>query len=223
MTPATAAKQWIKRSVLRPWMTCAGARATGQVALTFDDGPHPEHTRRFLRVLDKHVAKATFFCVGTNLRRHPEIAAEILAAGHEISNHSMTHAKFAGLGYAEIAREFDEVFALEDDFGQPFTSSRYIRPPEGVINLGVLRYCAVRRVRIAYWNRDPRDYATHAADEMVGKFKDQPLVSGDIVLLHDDVPHGPQAVDQVLQMMQVASLKAVTVSTLLGTHATSTT
>ena len=87
----------------------------------------------------------------------------------------------------------------------------------------MLRYCAARRVRIAYWNRDPHDYATHAVEEMVGKFRDQPLVSGDIVLLHDDVPHGPQAVDQVLRMMRAAGLKAVTVSTLLGTHATSTT
>lgn len=213
-------KAWTKRTLLRPWMTCAGPVDRPFVALTFDDGPHPTHTPQVLDVLDRFGAKATFFCVGERLREHPRIVDEMIRRGHEVANHSMTHAEFAGLGYDGIAREFDEVNALRDAGGRPLVSSGFVRPPKGVINAGVLRYCSARHVHIAYWNRDPKDYATHSVGEAMTGFDQQPLVAGDIVLLHDKMPHSAELVEALLSAMQSSRLRAVTVSALLGVHTT---
>ena len=70
------------------WRAAAGDKA---VALTFDDGPHPTTTRQILDILERRGHKATFFMVGQEVRARPEIAREVLAAGHAIGNHSWSH------------------------------------------------------------------------------------------------------------------------------------
>lgn len=209
-------KGWVRSRLLRRWVVCSVPRAADRVALTFDDGPHPQYTRTVLDVLDAHGAKATFFCVGTQLKRHPELAAEILARGHEIANHSTTHAEFAQLGYEAISSELDAVFSLCDDEGKSIAAQRFFRPPKGVINLQVLRYCAGRGKRVIYWNRDPKDFATRGVEEVMAGLGDQPLAAGDIVLLHDKLPHSAASVEKILQRLEGTRLKAVTVSALLA-------
>ena len=64
-----------------------------EIFLTFDDGPHPEITPKVLDILDKYKAKATFFCVGENVSKHPQTYAEILKRGHKTANHTYNHLK----------------------------------------------------------------------------------------------------------------------------------
>src|SRR5206468_4992188 len=73
--------------------------ATGEAiaALTFDDGPHPEFTPRLLDILDKHRARATFFMLGENARRHPDLVQRVAQVGHVIGNHSWDHSVFPSL------------------------------------------------------------------------------------------------------------------------------
>ena len=63
------------------------------IYLTFDDGPTPEITERVLEILDKHQIKATFFCIGDNVRKHPEIVQKILSKQHSVGNHTYSHLK----------------------------------------------------------------------------------------------------------------------------------
>ena len=214
-TLSRALRQWIKHVLLRPWMFCTGPSRPARVALTFDDGPHPVHTLEVLRELDRFGAKASFFCVGDRLREHPRIAAEMRQRGHEIANHSMTHAEFATIGSAEITEEFDRAFALAAADGTPIMAQHLVRPPKGIINAAVLHYCSKRGVRIAYWNRDPQDYDTDSAEVCMAEFIARPLKAGDIVLLHDKFPHSAALVRQLLQSVQALGLEAVSVSTLV--------
>lgn len=209
-------KDRVRRRLLRRWIVVDVPDAQGCLSLTFDDGPHPVHTREVLDVLDRHGAKATFFCVGENLRRHPGIAGEILERGHELSNHSMTHAEFASIGARAIARELDGVAAMTTSDGRPLVTPGMFRSPKGVINLGVLRYCASRASRNIYWSRDPEDFATRGAQEVIDGFGDRPLKSGDIVLLHDKLPHSAEAVELILRRMSAQGLRSVTVGSLLA-------
>jgi peptidoglycan-N-acetylglucosamine deacetylase len=216
MKAGSAIKGWIRRRLLSRWVVCEVRGAPGQVALTFDDGPHPEYTRAVMAVLEAHGAKATFFCVGDQLSRQPALVAEMKARGHEIANHSMTHAEFAQLGHEGVSKELDGVFSMRDAAGTPVAAQAYFRPPRGVINVPVLRYCAARGKRIIYWNRDPKDYATRGVDEVMAGLAEQPLTAGDIVLLHDKMPHSAASVQHILQRLEASRLKAVTVSTLLA-------
>ena len=209
-------REWVKHVLLRPWMFCAGPSEPARIALTFDDGPHPIHTPEVLQELERFGAKASFFCVGERLREHPRIAAEMRRCGHEIGNHSMTHAEFATIGFAAIADEFDRAFALRAGDGARVVVPHLVRPPKGIINASVLRYCSKRRVRIAYWNRDPEDYAANSAEACMAEFAARPLRAGDIVLLHDKFAHSAALVGQLLQAARALGLEAVTVSTLLG-------
>lgn len=211
-----SAKWWLKRNALRPWMTCARPSAGNRIALTFDDGPHPRFTSEVLDALDAHAAKATFFCIGSNLVEHPALAAEIARRGHELSNHSMTHPGFAGLAYRSIAREFDSVFSLTGPDRSHLVTPGLIRPPYGTINLRVLQYCIAHGAHIVYWNRDPKDFNAADAEEVLATFRDEPPRAGDIVLLHDSVPHCAAVVAGMLDIIATVGLEAVTVSTLLG-------
>jgi peptidoglycan/xylan/chitin deacetylase (PgdA/CDA1 family) len=216
MTAASALKAWIRSRLLRPWVVCAVPGAKGQIALTFDDGPHPEHTRTVMAALEAHGARATFFCVGSQLAKEAELVAEMKARGHEIANHSMTHAEFAQIGYERICSELDDVFTMRDAAGTSVAAQGYFRPPKGVINAAVLRYCAARGKRIIHWNRDPKDFATQGVEEVMVGLGAQPLTEGDIVLLHDKMPHSAASVEKILQRLEESRLKAVTVSTLLA-------
>ena len=70
---------------------CKPIEGKKTVYLTFDDGPIPEITPWVLDLLDKHDIKATFFCVGDNVRKHPEVYAEVLRRGHRVGNHTFNH------------------------------------------------------------------------------------------------------------------------------------
>jgi peptidoglycan-N-acetylglucosamine deacetylase len=212
-------KRWIRHNVLRPWVVCDVPSAPDRVALTFDDGPNGEVTPKVLDVLERHGAKATFFCLGEKLLKHRELALDMRRRGHELANHSMTHVELAQVGYERTEHEFDEVFALSDPHGKPLIVKDFLRPPKGVINLRVLRYCLSRRVRIIHWSRDPEDFAKDDAGDVVGQFEKSPLVGGDIVLLHDKMPHSAESLDALLRHAHQEGLRCVTISELLAAGA----
>lgn len=89
----------------------AGDKATrtvglkGTVALTFDDGPHPVYTPQILAILKKYNVKATFFMVGMNAKKYPEVVKQVLAEGHAINSHSLTHPMLTHLSNAQLEKE----------------------------------------------------------------------------------------------------------------------
>lgn len=170
--------------------------------LTFDDGPHPEVTPVLLDLLAAHGAKATFFLLGANAERYPDVARRIVAEGHAIGNHSYSHPRFAQVDLdvqrAEIDRT-DDILAVID--GQP---RHWFRPPSGALPLRMLGDFARRRRGIAYWSYDSMDYRRQSAEILARRLREQPPAAGDIVLMHDDDPNTVQALRELVPEWRAA-------------------
>lgn len=208
-------KRWMRRTVLGPLLLEQGPAGSGAVALTFDDGPHEEYTPRVLAALARHGARATFFLVGVNAARLPQLVRAINEAGHEIGNHSQTHAEFASLDLAGIGEEFSAADRTFKELGVARRRIRY-RPPKGVLNLRTLLYAALHRRRYAMWNRDPEDFAASSVEPLQEYFRRRPLAAGDIVLLHDKSAVAAEFVEHLLQDIAARGLRSCTLDELTG-------
>jgi peptidoglycan-N-acetylglucosamine deacetylase len=156
--------------------------ASAGVALTFDDGPHPEGTPAVLEALARESATATFFLAGEQVERHPELAGEIAAGGHEVALHCHRHRNHLVLtpgGVAEDLRRGDA--AIVDATGSP---PRLHRAPYGIysaLSLSATR----RRYRLLLWSRWGHDWRGDATAETITAEATRQLGPGDVVLLHD--------------------------------------
>ncbi len=158
-----------------------------QMALTFDDGPNDPHTMHLLDVLAKHNAKATFFLIGKYVRQRPDIARAILAAGHEIGNHTDSHPNLILVSAARLRQELaDCTKSLEDALGQKVT---LFRPPFGGRRPNVLRTARRMGLSPVMWSVSGYDWSAKSAAEIVEKVSRQldsrQKPQGEIVLLHD--------------------------------------
>ncbi|MCU1428681.1 MAG: peptidoglycan-N-acetylglucosamine deacetylase [Actinomycetia bacterium] len=160
----------------------AVARAGRVVALTFDDGPSPEHTPGVLETLARAHVPATFFLVGECVLAHPDEFRAILDAGHEIGSHTMSHASLVGLDDETFAAEVDgSCSLLREMSGRPV---RRFRPPYGNCDGTTRRRLADRSLETVMWTVDPQDYLADGPARIVSHVarKTRP---GAIVLLHD--------------------------------------
>lgn len=179
-----------------------GPRCGEDVYLSFDDGPHPEHTPALLDLLDAQGARASFFLIGRQVERYPGLVKRIVDAGHALGNHSYSHASFDTLSLHEQLHEIERTDRLLATFdGQP---RHGFRPPRGRLSLPLMLHFARHRRRIVYWSYDSRDYRLPAAGELVRQLLDTPPVAGDIVLLHDDAACAGAALGVVLPAWKAA-------------------
>jgi len=150
------------------------------VALTFDDGPHPKGTPAVLEALGDNVA--TFFLVGEQVERRPELVSRIVAAGHEIGVHCHRHRSLLRLGRRAVHDDLERAAALiADAAGREPT---LYRPPYGILNATALEEAGARGWRTLLWSRWGKDWRRRAtADSIVRCIG--PLRAGDVVLLHD--------------------------------------
>lgn len=161
----------------------AGRGRAGHVALTFDDGPDPATTPAFLEVLAARRVSATFFLLGPMVRRAPQLAAEIVAAGHEIGVHGWEHRYLTLRGpratYRDIAMTVDEITSATG------VSPRLYRPPYGVLNAGAM--VAMRRLRLTpvLWDCWGKEWSRGSTPESVFGTLSATLRDGSTVLLHD--------------------------------------
>ncbi|MBL9021129.1 MAG: polysaccharide deacetylase family protein [Myxococcales bacterium] len=200
-----------------------GPRDRRAVALTFDDGPHPVHTREVLRVLREHRAKATFFVIGHKVDRHPEVVEEILADGHEVGLHSHAHDHYLNLRHEpKIVEDIERnQAALERLAGRKPT---LFRPPVGLTSPRIT--VAVRKLglRVVGWSARAFDGAGRPEPEVVLSRLTPDLKPGAIVLLHDaaertdERPTSLDALPGLLRTLEERGLEPVTVSELAGEH-----
>lgn len=170
--------------------------AKPSVALTFDDGPHPELTPRLLDVLAEHHAIATFFLIGEKAERHPDLVRRIASAGHAVGHHSWTHSEPAATSARRLLDETRRTRGfLEDLLGRP---APLFRPPHGKLTIAKLLGVWWQGNAVVLWNRDPKDFQmTHAA-QLDAWFDVQPPSAGDILLLHDTHPLAVAALPRLL-------------------------
>ena len=153
------------------------------VAVTFDDGPHPEGTPSVLDALERAGARATFFLVGEQVERNPALAAELAAAGHGIAVHGYRHRNQLRLTPGMVRSDTDRGLAtIAEATG---TAPSLYRPAYGIFSAGGL--AAVRGVGLEplLWSRWGRDWAASASAESVADRVTRGLAAGDVLLLHD--------------------------------------
>lgn len=191
-----------------------GARG---VALTFDDGPHPIHTREVLDVLDAHGARATFFVIGDKAAAHPDVVREIAARGHWVATHTMHHDRFLNL---REERSIERDIEASRDLIESLTGQRpsLFRPPVGFTSPRVR--VAVRRLGLTVVGWTLRAYdglAVTTAAAIVRRIVPR-LGDGAIVLLHDAAEVGDRrpptldALPAILEAMKERRLEAVSIS-----------
>src|SRR5579864_5908893 len=150
------------------------------VALTFDDGPHPEGTPAVLHALGDTVA--TFFLVGEQVERRPALVERIAAAGHEIGVHCHRHRNLLRLGRRAVHDDLERAVGLiADAAGREPT---LYRPPYGILNAAALDEARARGWRTLLWSRWGKDWRRRATAASIER-SIGPLRSGDVVLLHD--------------------------------------
>ncbi|MEO5625610.1 MAG: polysaccharide deacetylase family protein [Dokdonella sp.] len=152
--------------------------------LTFDDGPHPDVTPALLDLFAEHAVHATFFLLGKNAERYPQIVQRIVAEGHAIGNHSYSHPRMNQIDLAAQRAEIDRTDRILATFNG--TTRHWFRPPSGALPLNMLFDFARRRRDIAYWSYDSMDYQRNGAAVLCDRLRAHPPRSGDIVLMHDD-------------------------------------
>ena len=201
---------------LRPRSTLVGPNlrrlpagtADHEVALTFDDGPDPRTTPRVLDLLDRHRARATFFCVGRKAERHPDLVREIARRGHRVENHSFGHAwMFCCLSPDAQARDIDRAQATLARLAGAVP--RYFRAPAGLRSPwldGVLRS---RRLTLVSWTRRGLD-TVHRNPGPVVRRLTRGLAAGDILVLHDGGgAAGAESLPRLLDALAAARLRSV--------------
>jgi peptidoglycan/xylan/chitin deacetylase (PgdA/CDA1 family) len=154
------------------------------VWLTIDDGPHPEDTPLLLKLLKKHNAQATFFVIGRQVQKHPELARAILRDGHMLANHSQTHPVlfFWSFLQTRLTREIDRGNqSLREATGEP---SRWFRAPAGMANLFLHFLLCDRNMKLIGWSARGFDGLFHNTEAMAGRIH-KSIQPGAIILLHE--------------------------------------
>lgn len=193
-----------------------GSRARRALALTFDDGPEPPYTERILDVLGEYGVKATFFVVGAQVLRHPELARRILDEGHLLGNHTHSHPNLL-LRAPAAARE---ELALASASIERVTGiwPQWFRPPFGFRYPWNVSQAARLGQATVTWSLNPRDFENPDADVLARRVL-RNARSGDIVLLHDgmrDQSCTVAALPTILRQLQLRDFEILRVDQMLA-------
>jgi peptidoglycan/xylan/chitin deacetylase (PgdA/CDA1 family) len=202
---------WPRSALLGPnWTHLPVSAGKQAVALTIDDGPDPDVTPAVLALLARQDVRATFFCIGELVRRHPDLAREIVAGGHALENHTEHHTmRFSLLGPQAITREVhgaqESIAAVT---GRP---AHFFRAPAGLRNAFLEPVLVRQQLRLVSWTRRGFDTKTGDPQRILRRLT-RGLSGGDILLLHDGhaarTPGGRPVILEVLPLL-LARLRAL--------------
>ncbi|MCL2445267.1 MAG: polysaccharide deacetylase family protein [Oscillospiraceae bacterium] len=180
------------------------------IALTFDDGPNPYITVPLLDFLAQHNVLATFYVLGAEVQRHPDILRRMAAQGHQVGNHSFGHAEFTRVNADRRRREYQQgAQAIYDVLGFMPTTTRL---PYGAYSATVLAEMTTPHI---HWSIDPQDWRNRNANYLAQHVIDR-AVDGDIILLHDVYHSTYQATRMIVPALLERGFVFVTVDQLLA-------
>ncbi|ACK70408.1 polysaccharide deacetylase [Gloeothece citriformis PCC 7424] len=191
-----------------------GATEQKTIALTFDDGPHPQYTPKLLAVLDRYQIEASFFWLGVCVQRNPELANEVFQRGHGIGLHGYTHQSFPRLSTDELKQSLlNTQNAIADACQIDGHLIRDVRPPNGLFMPRQLRQLDQWGYRVVMWTVVPEDWVCPGISVVEERTLAQ-VNSGAIIVLHDGYYGGkdvaaitanliPQLLDQGYQFVSV--------------------
>lgn len=185
-----------------------------KIAITFDDGPNPEFTLKVLDILNHYNAKATFFCIGQNIEKHPEILKAIAEHGHGIGNHSFSH---------NLMIDFNSTEAWLNEIKQTDNTiykitgkkTALFRPPFGVTTPKLAKALKVTEHRVIGWNI--RSFDTVIKNpKHIAKNITKRIQPGAVILLHDKQTNVLPVLEHLLQFLQKQDYQSATINELLN-------
>lgn len=179
------------------------------VAFTFDDGPRRGTTDTLLDGLAERGAKATFFLVGQEIENAPDLARRMRDEGHQIGNHTWSHARLDEASDEEITREIGETDALLQSVAG--TGEYWLRPPYGFLRTGTESLIGTP---VVLWSVDPRDWESRDTEKIIQAVTES-VKPGDIILLHDIYPTSVAAALRLTDALSADGYEFVTVAELL--------
>jgi peptidoglycan/xylan/chitin deacetylase (PgdA/CDA1 family) len=177
-----------------------------QVALTFDDGPHPVNTPKVLDILKEYGVKGTFFVTGNNAERYPELVKRIVAEGHTLGNHTFAHPDLAKLSEADVLNELSRTQrAVDKALGKHYDLEQ-VRPPYGSMDAEVKSAIAKGDDTAILWNVDSNDWRYKNDDakilDNIFSGSSSVYVRGGVILFHDIHPQTVRVLDDVLARLK---------------------
>lgn len=182
------------------------------IALSFDDGPS-EFTLEILELLQQYQAKATFFCIGKQLEKHPEIAQKVVDQGHILANHSYSHSKYFDFYSADkIYQELIQTDRLIE--GIVKKKPNYFRPPYGVTTPSIAN--AVRKTKhsVIGWSLRSNDGISSDVNAIFQRIE-KGLKPGKIVLMHDTSKSSVMVLERLLLLLERENYKVISIEELL--------
>ena len=183
-----------------------------KIAITFDAAWSAEDTDELIRILKKHNAKATIFAVGDWVEKNPKAVKMFHKNGHEMANHSDTHAAFSKIDREEIKQEIincnKKIEAITS------TSPKLVRAPSGDYDNKSIEVAESLGMKMIQWDCDSLDYQKLSVDEMYNRITNK-AQNGSIILFHNGVENTPKALDKTLTKLEKDGYKFVTVSELI--------
>lgn len=183
-----------------------------KLSISFDAAWGAEYTPQLLEILDKYQVKTTFFLVKFWMEKYPEVTRQIVAAGHEVGNHSATHPHMNALTEEGIYRELEDTNKLLERLtGQ---RPKLFRPPFGEYNNTLIRVAEELGMKTIQWSVDSLDWRDLTAGEITSRVLEQ-IEPGAIVLFHNNARHTPVALGPILEHLQAAGYEIVPISQLI--------
>lgn len=169
------------------------------IALTFDDGPHPQYTPRIVEILRQHKVHATFFVVGKMAKQYPQLVQLLQQSGNEIGNHTYDHVNLTRLSDEEIATEIETCGQVVRSItGKTPT---LFRPPGGDYNQEVASVAERLGYWMVLWTDDPGDYASPPKSVLEERLFSS-ISNGGIILLHDGAPETLELLPKLLERLR---------------------
>ncbi len=187
------------------------------IAISFDDGPHVVYTAKILNLLKTYDAKATFFCIGKNIKANPELLEKIVEEGHTIGNHSFSHENLNGFfKTSRLIHDMKMTNVLVKSVVN--LNMKLFRPPFGVTNPNIAK--AVKKLNMQAIGWSIRSYDTISKKpERVYQRIIRKLEKGDIILLHDNNELSVQVLEKLLIELKNKKINAITLDKLLNIEA----
>ena len=182
-----------------------------KIAVTFDAAWSAEDTEQLIEILNKHNAKITVFAVGDWVRKNPEAVKAFYDNGHEIANHSDTHALFGKVSAEKVKEEIINCNnEIEKITGQ---KPKTVRAPSGDYDNKSIEIAESLGMKMIQWDVDSLDWKLLSVDEMYNRVIDK-TENGSIILFHNGVENTPEALDKILTKLKKDGYESVTVSVL---------
>ncbi|MFB6363357.1 polysaccharide deacetylase family protein [Paenibacillus elgii] len=218
MLPQTEAKvREVKGEQVQSQANPKPPKKDKQVALTFDDGPDAKYTVKILDILKKYNAKATFFVVGYQAEKYPNVLSRIVKEGHMLGNHTWSHKDLTKLSGQQINNEIVKLNkVIQNATGE---APKYVRTPYGAVSNKVTKAIEQNGQHNVLWNVDTRDWAGTTPEDMLKNVKAN-LKPGGIILMHSfggkkgDLSNTIECLPKMIEELQEEGYSFVTVDEL---------